>query len=298
MCFNLGATPQSIALQKNTSITLLDNGTVVTNTYLRSANERTLYGDLFQWGRIADGHENRDAISINSTGGDDINDNCVSWNTTTPPTYENGATIGTIQYPWQQVARSSTNYYGRFIKTTVDNDNFNWYAGVSTTQSNADLLWRESAFPSNDPCQHINNDGTTYYTFYPASSDPTSSSTGWRIPNPSEWASLYRGGAISGSPANAYANTWSWYQFATGTAEGAKGYEIKPDGVTTTLFLPAVGNRNSANAMLYYSGSIGRYWSGSASGVNAVCLSITSAGVYPAFVTYRGYGFALRCVKN
>ena len=77
MCFNLGATNHTITSQKNTSITLLPNGAVA-STFFRSANERTLYGDLYQWGRIADGHERRDLISEGSLGGVDGSDNCIS----------------------------------------------------------------------------------------------------------------------------------------------------------------------------------------------------------------------------
>ena len=74
--------------------------------------------------------------------------------------------------------------------------------------------------------------------------------------------------------------------------------EIKPDGATTTLFLPASGIRYVTTALLSNSGTSGYYWSGSVSGVNTFNLSVNDGGVYPAFVSYRGYGFALRCVKN
>jgi len=139
MCFNLGASNQTIASQKTTSIPRTANGAVA-NAYLHSANERDTYGDLYQWGRIADGHERRDLISLNGTGGDVVNDNCVVWNTTTPPTYENGAVLGTVQqYPFQQVSRTDPNgYYGKFIRPM--SPDYNWYSGVGTTQSNSDLL--------------------------------------------------------------------------------------------------------------------------------------------------------------
>jgi len=151
MCHNLGADNQTMAVQKSTSIQLIDNGAVIVNSFLRSADERKLYGDLFQWGRIADGHENRNAISINSNGSIGSTDNCVTWSTSTTPTYENGEILGISQtYPFQQVSRGST-YYGKFIKTIIDNDN-NWYVG---SQTSADQLWRENVFAPNDPCQHI-----------------------------------------------------------------------------------------------------------------------------------------------
>ncbi|MCL2598217.1 MAG: hypothetical protein FWD66_11340, partial [Paludibacter sp.] len=120
MCNNLGADNNTMDVQESTSILLVSNASVVLNTFLRSADERKLYGDLYQWGRIADGHENRNAISENGTGGDDVNDNCASWNAITPPTYETWNIPGTspvVQMPVNQVARADATYYGKFVKT-------------------------------------------------------------------------------------------------------------------------------------------------------------------------------------
>jgi len=295
MCFNLGATNQTIASQKNTSITLLPTAAGAL-TFFRSANERDTYGDLYQWGRIADGHENRNAIPVGHAGDIDGTDNCVSWNTTTPPTYENGIMVSGEYSPKQQVTRGST-YYGHFIKTIVDN-NYNWYVG---TQSNADLLWRESDYPWNDPCAKVNTSTGVVSSgnntdWYPAAGG-TVPNSGWRIPSQYEWAVLYRGGNANGSSANAFANTWSWHQLAADT-EGAKGYELKPDGATTTLFLPANGLRFASNAQLAYAGQMGFYWSCSPSGATVYNLVFGMGAVITATVDTRGNGFALRCIKN
>jgi len=304
MCNNLGAANNTIAVQKTTSITLTAN-TSVTNGFLHSADERNLYGDLYQWGRIADGHQDRNAISENGTGGVDGSDNCVVWNTTTPPTYETWTIPGTtpaVQMPINQVSRADVTYYGKFIKTTATTNN-NWYGGASTTQSNADLLWRESANNANDPCRKVDANGVVpsgnVDAWYPPlASSPQSSNTGWRMPSQSEWASLFRGGSTSGNPNIAMANTWSWYQLSNSATEGAKGYEVKPDGATTTLFLPAGGYRNSNNAQLYNSGGFGYCWSGSVSGTNAFYLNFTSSTVNPSGVNSRGLGMSVRCIKN
>jgi len=73
---------------------------------------------------------------------------------------------------------------------------------------------------------------------------------------------------------------------------------VRPDGVTTTLFLPTSGIRSRNDALLTYAGNNGLYWSGSVSGVNAFYLYFNSGGINPADVNSRGYGFALRCIKN
>ncbi|MCL2652042.1 MAG: fibrobacter succinogenes major paralogous domain-containing protein [Candidatus Azobacteroides sp.] len=299
LCHNLGANAQTIAAQHSTVITSAVNPDVA-NAFLRSANERTVYGDLYQWGRMADGHENRNKISLNGTGGIDATDNCVVWNITTPPAYANGNILGTENqaYPWQQVATTSTAYYGKFIKAIAGND-YNWYTGTGTTQGNADLLWRESAFGPNDPCRKVTTAGAVpsgnVTAWYPPSStsiEAGSSGTGWRIPTQYELGSIFRGGTSSGSNTTALANTWVWY------SGGTKGFDVRPDGTTTTLFLPASGYRNTTNALLLFSGVYGYYWSGTTSGALACYLYFYSSTVDPSRNNYRGRGMALRCVKE
>ena len=301
MCFNLGATNQTIASQKSTNIplTLVD---AANNYYLHSANERSTYGDLFQWGRIADGHENRNAIQEGSAGNVVATDNCISWNTTTPPTYEYGnyayeTSLYGYYAPWLQVTRG-TSYYGKFIKTIVANE-YNWYVG---NKNDADLLWRESSFAYNDPCAKVNTATGTVPSgntpdWYPAAGG-TVSNSGWRLPNQLDWSSLYRGGIIAGTPDEAYANNWTWYQLNATATEGAKGYEIKPDGATTTLFLPASGHRQQPTGLLMYEGSVGLYWSGSVRDEYSYLLMFFDNIINPVAANFRGVGYALRCVKN
>lgn len=304
MCNNLGANMNNtMAVQEATSITLIPNDAVETG-FLRSKNERELYGDLYQWGRIADGHENRNAISENGSGGDDDKDNCITWNATTPPIYENGNVLGPAQaYPFQQVARTS-DYFGKFIKTAGTND-LNWYSGPATTQNDANLLWRDGTFAANDPCQKVSATGEVpsgnvpeWYPPASSSLEGGSSGTGWRIPSQDEWAMLYRGGTTAGSSSNALANSWVWYELSASPTEGAKGFELRPDGVTTTLFLPVGGSRVFANALLLYNGLNGSYWSSSSSGIEAFELLIAPGGVSPSTVAARGYGMSLRCIKS
>jgi len=289
MCHNLGADPLTIAAQHATVITSTENP--AGGGYLRSANERNVYGDLYQWGRIADGHENRNKIPQGNSGDVDATDNCASWNATTPPVYASGSN----SYPWEQVATTSTAYYGKFIKS-ISGNNINWYGG-SVFQSDADRLWREVAFPQNDPCQKVTTAGAVpsgnVAAWYPTSAAAGSSGTGWRIPSQSEFGGIFRGGTSSGgSPTTALANTWVWY------SGGTKGYDIQPDGATTTLFLPASGDRNAGSARLYLSGDSGHYWSCTTSGFNALGLLFNSSTVITADSNNRGNGQTLRCVKE
>ena len=299
MCFNLGATRHTIAAQQGTSITF-SVANEADGRHVKVAGEEAIYGDLFQWGRIADGHEKRSAIQTGSMGGN-ATDNSVAWNATTPPTYADGNILGTSQrYPYQQVATTNGTYYGKFIRTIAANDH-NWYGGTNTVNTAIDQLWRQSAFAPNDPCQKIMADGVTYSDWYPAASSSTSagaSGTGWRTPTQHEWGSLYRGGTISGGRTIALANTWDWFQQDLSETEGTKGMALKPDGVTTTLFLPASGHRLTSTALLYAQGSSGYYWSSSIMGASAYNLYFNSGSVHSASSYYRGYGFSLRCIKN
>lgn len=289
MCFNLGATDLTIDAQINHTMVFNPvNDSDGKHYYI--ANEENLYGDLYQWGRIGDGHEKRGVSAGFTVGQNTAGTNQVAYNTTTPPTYEDGNLIGTIQrYPQRQVARTDATYYGKFI-TTGFAQNYNWAFNLSADQ--IDQLWRTGRFAANDPCAKIKEDGLTYETYYPVTDGTSGANTAWRTPSQDEWGSIYKGGTVSGSPGVATANTWTW------NSANSRGYEIKPDGVTTTLFLPASGYRNDGNGLLYNQGTTGNYWSIGSLSTSAYNLDFLSGSINPATSNYRGNGFALRCIKN
>ncbi|NDV47842.1 hypothetical protein D0T49_12370 [Paludibacter sp. 221] len=222
MCYNLGATDQSIAAQKA-------YGSPVFSHPDTKDDNSVVYGDLYQWGRITDGHEKR-----------------TSANTAIDETVT-GTTAG----------------HGDFILVTVHP--FNW-----TTAATADLNWSSQKNSTYDPC--------------PA---------GWRVPAQSEWGDIFRGGSVPGASSTAVANTWS--RFSTG---GTNGYEVKPDGETTTLFLPAAGYRAGSNGEFYHVGSIGSYWSASLNSMYSINQYFYGNDVYPATNNYCAFGFSVRCVAE
>jgi hypothetical protein len=289
MCFNLGATELTIAAQKSHAMTF-NPANDPDGRHYYIAGEENLYGALYQWGRIGDGHEKRGASAGFVAGSNAAGTNQAAYGS--GPTYEDGNLVNSTSqtYPWRQVDRNDATHYGKFITTTAT-QNYNWAYNLPASQM--DQLWRNGRFAANDPCAKIKDDGLIYETWYPETDGTSGANTNWRTPSQDEWGSLYKGGAISGLPSTATANTWTW------NGNNGRGIEIKPDGVTTTLFLPAGGTRSSGNGALYSQGLNGRYWSISIIGTAAYyLLFISGSSVSPAGSGDRASGFSLRCIKN
>jgi uncharacterized protein (TIGR02145 family) len=285
MCFNLGAQNGiTIQEQKDYPIGTFTN---VNNVHTYISGEENVWGSLFQWGRIADGHELRDPA----------NNNLVAYTGMTTADFTTGNRCSATETgrPYNQVKLTSA-WYGKFIYETSSNNN-NWSL---STQTIADQLWRNSRFLQNDPCTHYKTDGS-YQEFWHTGTNGindseacTDSGTSWRIPMQEEWGSIYKGGSISGLSASATANTWKWYT----AANYSRGVEIQPDGETTTLFLPAGGMRNGSDAQLIYQGTYGYFWSTNILNLNAYQLNFSSSTVYPNANSNRSHGMALRCIKH
>ena len=74
--------------------------------------------------------------------------------------------------------------------------------------------------------------------------------------------------------------------------------EVKPDGITTTLFLPASGHRTGLSALLAFQGTTGYYWSATTTGTDAYRLSFSKSNVNPSNAGGRGDGMTLRCISR
>ncbi|MDR1763376.1 MAG: fibrobacter succinogenes major paralogous domain-containing protein [Dysgonamonadaceae bacterium] len=316
LCFNLGSHTLTIADQKNYSITFsIPNESTGLHYYV--AQEEYLYGDLYQWGRIGDGH----LFRVGTAGTLNAPSNQKAFVAATPPAYEQGNLIDNLQHPGTQVSRIDANgYYGKFIyhnSSTNNYQDYNWAYGNGTSPSTStkDQLWRSGRYTANDPCTKIKqtytgtdpftpaNVGTVdaqtndWFSWYPSQDNSNSAgggagNTGWKLPAQDDWSNIYRGGIANGSSANALSNTWFW------NSTNGRGYEVRPDSKTTTLFLPASGNRRSSSGLLYYQISNGYYWSSTFTGTSAYCLTFDSGIVNPASNYNRSVGFALRCTKS
>jgi hypothetical protein len=298
MCYNLGAQHGiTIDEQKNYPTNHKFNATSGLHTYV--SGEENAYGDMFQWGRIPDGHEERNS-PVRSYGygspGITIMDSVVSG-------YSCSST-NTPARPSLQVKKTSP-WHGRFI--TNGSSPYGW-----NPNSDANGLWNISRSVPNDPCAHYNIDGT-YVEFWnedprgdkndPGTGVCQGANTGWKLPSPEEFGAIYKGGTMAGTPGSATANTWVWNNGGASwstdvTFNHPAGHEIRPDNETTTLFLPAVGYRNGSSADLYNPGHIAYYWSGSSTGTSAYALYFEGGNIDPVRIGRRSFGYAVRCIRN
>jgi uncharacterized protein (TIGR02145 family) len=116
MCYNLGADPnKSIAEQM--AYTPSPSGDASTDA--------TVYGHLYQWGRVADGHQMRNSSAVN--GG-------------------SGAT--TISYDGNSQIPIGHAWYGKHVY--FGNSPYDWHGNSSTNKN--DNLWNFTTYPGNNPC--------------------------------------------------------------------------------------------------------------------------------------------------
>ncbi|MDR0768880.1 MAG: fibrobacter succinogenes major paralogous domain-containing protein [Dysgonamonadaceae bacterium] len=169
---------------------------------------------------------------------------------------------------WQQVPEGNS-LYGKFI-TGGDS----WYSPEES------LPWQDR-YGSHDPC----SDQVDYDTY-------------WRIPSQADWADIYDSGDAGGVPQSATANKWEWRYFETVLEPFGKsgGYLVKPDGVTTTLFLPGGGTRPPDGDHFSFMGEQGYYWSYTAYGKYARYFEINYNNITASSFHPRSYGMSIRCI--
>jgi uncharacterized protein (TIGR02145 family) len=114
--------------------------------------------------------------------------------------------------------------------------------------------------------------------------------SGWRIPTADEWGSIYRDGSSYGTPAAATANTWTWIT--------TSGFQLKPDGVTVTLFLPAAGCRYPNTGNIVEAEETAAYWSSTAVPSKAFGAALYQGSILVNMQVDRGLGYSLRCVST
>jgi uncharacterized protein (TIGR02145 family) len=230
MCHNLGASPVDADISLD-EITFASDGTGYGGPDTISTDAK---GWLFQWGRIADGHQWRGTTNVTVAG-----------------PYESETNI---EVP------SSHPMYGQFIT------------------NNSMLV---TAYDWRSPqCESAWRNWNEMHWSCPA---------GWKVPSSSDWSTLYSSGLSHGTPGEATSNTWF---------PENEGCGIRPDGITTTLFLPAAGFRRGHSGEIRNVGEYGVYWATSLESRMSGILQFSPTIVSPKMNLWRGFGASIRCIAE
>ncbi|MDR1654127.1 MAG: hypothetical protein LBS01_10890 [Prevotellaceae bacterium] len=286
------------------------------------ANAVNVFGDLYQWGRVADGHEKRTSESFAT------NDNSM----------QNGA-ITDVDVYGQATAASGA--VGKFIKQK--DTPYDWRA---TQQNN---LWGngEGFNPQSDDNGGVLYTDSKYYQNTDwAIRENNPCPSGWRVPTLDEWKRLvsyncnpttYSGGDISNmistgktTTGRGSGNELTWVPVAGGKADNSgwantkghlSGYAVYKttdwdDAAAANykngtknlydaaapeplFFLPAGGLRQYFDSSFYSVGQFGFYWSTTIYniGVGAGALFFTYDYVHPSGGLLLADAASVRCVK-
>ena len=242
-----------------------------------ATNDNSL-GNLFQWGRTDDGHEEIDWVKTNGA------------NRLAPATVANTAArpAGTAHLNATTGQVSASGLIGRFLTTVPD------FADWSNGTNN---LWGDGA---------TGRPGTAW-----THSGNNPCPAGWRVPSRYEFWDVHHGnnntpntmpsGGFPTFPAFTTpnllnsGNSWSWRPAQHGAAGGA----LIRNSNNEVIFLPAVGWR-SASGTLHSAGIGGYYWSSTffdstvSWRMNFYSGRVNTGSGY----NYRAYGFSVRCVAE
>jgi uncharacterized protein (TIGR02145 family) len=246
-------------------------------------------GDFYQWGRVADGHQQigwsknaSHANIISATGGTvdgSVTSAVIAYNADTRPTYNGN----------HQVDVGSTNYYGKFI-----------FAGSANADGNYDWYYNNSAHDNGLWGTKSGNARTNTSWDY---SDNNPCPSGWRVPSRWNFWDLYRGTGSDTSPSssnyNGTDNSWEW-RGQSGGSSTVIGGAVITNSSGERLFLPAAGSRNISGALSNI-GSYGYYWSSTYNNTTYISYDLAfisnfvSAG---SGDSYKASGFSVRCVAE
>jgi hypothetical protein len=258
MSYNLGATEMSIKDQLLFASSTF-TGDPTSHQDALAANFKPVYGDLYQWGRKTDGHQNvwsaitaTLATNPSDAGTDNFIASSSDWTSTPDNTLWDGEVSANNPCPpgfhvpsqdeWSGIVKgsSTSEYLTVSSKVGYGVNKWVWVDGTQTLAA----LGVESG--------NLSTPNTKGYLIYPPAST---------------------------------------YNFEDGY--GNEDYQTTP-----TFFLPAAGNRSYNNGLLDYAGTLGYYWSSTVNGTNAYDTYIASGLVIPVLNTNRAYGLSVRCLSE
>jgi hypothetical protein len=265
-------------------------------------------GDLYQWGRITDGHQDR-----NSTKTLVLLLNAAGYNTATgqvmnETSKKNFIAASSSPYDWQRKPNNNLWGNGNGITTA-----FTGSSGVP--HSGAYYQSTEWQIPSNNPCpagfrvptqdewERIANYDCNPANVANAITINTGSVSSYDMADTGlTWVRVKSGYASNESWSSGEYTGWAIYKTSDWNAAGANykdGSEFlyASGAPEPLLFLPAAGYRDKSGN-LSDTGASGRYWSSSVNGNNSWNLLFNSSEVEPNSSNFRVNGFSVRCVAE
>jgi uncharacterized protein (TIGR02145 family) len=262
-----------------------------------SNNNAADLGDFYQWGRVADGHQNivwsKDASHKNQI----LPFGTTPDNTSAVIDYNNGGSIPA--YDANHQVANSDDHYGKFITSAGagasygDND---WYYdgdhddglwGIATGNSRNDqgslgFVWK---YPENNPCP-----------------------SGWRIPSKWNWWDISNGNGsddfTNQVPILDNVNANNYWQIRDMSSNGtAYGGAIATNSDNEKIFLPIIGTRNTNGDLYLGKGSLAFYMSSTYGDNDNDSFSLhiyNSLGSVDIFLlsSVRAAGLCARCVAE
>ncbi|MDR1592030.1 MAG: fibrobacter succinogenes major paralogous domain-containing protein [Prevotellaceae bacterium] len=296
-------------------------------------NAVTVFGDMYQWGRMRDGHEKLDAVAYGGDG-NTTNQGALSGTALDATT---GQVVDDTAGAYEK--NSPTQAYGHFIKSNASG----LYDWCSPTKNdlwgNGEILYFN--FGSADGGAVESSSGGYYQKPVKTVNDPCPS--GWRVPTQDELERLINydcksnnvGGIVLSIPstgkttttrggneltwvpvAGGVATNYSGWAGTTGNLGGFAVYKTADwdDAVAADykngiknlyetaapeplLFFPAVGTRDRSDGSFYDVGTQLRYWSSTA-GTPDPHILFFGYGSVSTIGNSRAEGSGMRCVKE
>jgi uncharacterized protein (TIGR02145 family) len=244
------------------------------------------FGDIYQWGRISDGHQ---TIGWSYTeSGTTTKTRIVDFDAATTAN-QIAKTTGTIAYDSNLPSLASDANPTPFWQIT-DND----HKGKFVTSNNN--VWQAS---TGNADQYI----LATSTYAKTANDPCPS--GWHVPTTHEWGALGSTNVNFNVTQQRYPTTYNYWRYPSSASFGSSAHVggiVVTQGTnqngTARLFLPAAGIRHNKNSIgLSLIGGNGYYWSSTNSSTAAYALIFASGNVQTA-AAIKGHGFSVRCVSE